>query len=533
MAKMGEQWITGLAPGGVTECFLICSGEGVDAHKDRVFASDLWASFLKQWTSHQLYFDSRGDNARYEVARILPAGIDGDKSSVSLEQHPLDEAGSLIAQGASISASSQQLETISFTPADPSKPVLCEDVIVTVLEFAACTADELGIAHYISHRSLLMKTSRLVCHIVRGIPMFWSRLIISPRIPLEFILHCLTISAGLPMQIILRATEDKPPRESKGYNNTPCDFNEYIDQAAVVLGKDVHRCSRLFFAADSPDMLEVLLDSVDSASSHILESIVATFRFDDYRRVQPIFLEDYTFSIAPPFGQVFPPATTLSWCFHSVHRPIATFTTSQSISFCSIAHPSARPVRWDEALLVLGMSLAIDTLLLDGLNIGYTFDITATPPAPFSSDVDTYVSRGPEHILSTVKEIVFLGSCPRIEGGFYQLFSLMHALTCLDMRNASNIFYYAFVFASRLAGGAVGINYNACPSLRQLCVRHISLSSLRELVIHRQVTGYTSLERIVACDPSGGNDATVSAWFVAEGIELVIEHSDQPFTFIM
>ncbi|KAJ7611884.1 hypothetical protein DFH06DRAFT_1345275 [Mycena polygramma] len=436
-------------------------------------------------------------------------------------------------------------------PFNPDLPYLVEDVMDLVLQ--AFAADEsLPFKLFIHIRGLLLRSSHWIRYRVRRTPAFWSKLLISPRPRLSLVHQWLELSSDskplIPLTISFSATR----ASSRSSSNEDLEF--WVQDAAAILASQIDRCVSLTITTDSPELLTETLLFLDGSHAVILQSMVVKFGLHNYSYMRPHALHDFHFRELPPLGSPFRPFESLAWTVGPIHNPTVTYTTSERAS-CTLVHPAALLITWAEVVAVLASSLRLSTLLLDGLFLDYEpGTLTCTPPLSALRVLDV-AFRGMDSmaqlvtrlnapalrtlrisvtatadiqclcacaaLLSNIDELVLIGSCPSAMEA-YSIYSLMHRATRLDLRMTTSLFYSAFAAACGLPPSEPGVNWNACPNLKQLLVHQIPLTELRSMLQLRIARGYPMLEYVCASEPAGGAVSEVVDWFSQMGVELVV-----------
>ncbi|KAJ7448106.1 hypothetical protein FB451DRAFT_1533295 [Mycena latifolia] len=433
-----------------------------------------------------------------------------------------------------------------------SEHALHAELILEILDLLADAELDDSIGDVIRIRGNLRLVCPFVCKFVQDNPRFWRYLIISPGLPLDFVVACLSLAKDVELRIAFIATDGRSntPLSSE---NVPCLFRDFVVDAAELLRDEMYRCAELRICADTASLVDEILSVIEPSSPLLLRAILLSFRLSTYSDFHPWTMRDYRFASCPPLGDPFPPATALSWAFEPIQFPTVNYSHYNAAS-CWVIHPSDRPATWLEAMTVLTSSQRVGYLFLDGIVFHTTPSRIQCSPAFYSLRVLDLTFRGSTTmaalvsclnipslgtlkvnlleptdvscltrcgaILSTVKELVLIGACPPGQD-YYTLFSMLHRVVRLDLRLTSNVFFNSFAYTSRLDPPSSGPNWNACPDLRRLLLHGISLAQIRAVLLQRQDVGFAQVEYVMAGNPSGGWDVTTDSWFQSQSIELV------------
>ncbi|KAJ7733300.1 hypothetical protein B0H16DRAFT_1892820 [Mycena metata] len=457
------------------------------------------------------------------------------------------------------SALSNQLEVFVEGPIQTSTPptpivLFAEIVEQIILLFSSITS--ITINDFIATRSALLASSSWMRNLVISIPCFWSRIIVSPRIPLTYVIRCLDLAGLEPLFITFRALRD-PGIHPKAHDDIPCTFEHYVAEAADILSVDFDRCVLFNVDVDGLNLLQRVLDGIAWTDPHSLDGLLVRYRTATYRDMRPVYLRQYRFASLPPLGPPFRSFTSMVWASADVQSPTLCFTTSFDKVTAHIQHPADLPVEWRDVNLVLTSSNYLDTLCLQGLDFdfdGHGF-VSATPPLPSLRTLEVtfnglwrmavLVSRitapglrtlkvfltnprdvsclfGCGSVLSNITELVLVGGTVGVTD-FYNLFATMYRLRRLDLRLATDNVFRGFLYACRRPPHTFRPNWYACPDLSVLLVHGPSLLDLQLLVEHRHLTGTASLEEVHVHQPAGGSTQAIVDWFDAHNILLVID----------
>ncbi|KAJ6449309.1 hypothetical protein C8R47DRAFT_1084765 [Mycena vitilis] len=428
----------------------------------------------------------------------------------------------------------------------PGRAHLIEEVVFLVLE-AFAEDFLLPLADYLQGRGRLFLANRWMAYSVSRIPQFWSRVVITPRAEISVVQRWFYLTSPRPVAVYLRATRSYLPSDYRHLDLWTSDIPQYV-------APELYRCSSLQITADFPHLVDDFLFFFEGARPELLQKIVVAFDFDLYTDFRPFSMQHFSFAHNAPLGIPFPPITSLTWSSDAVHRPSATFTTSAG-STCQVVHPHARPPTWPEAMAVMLSSLQVSELAIDAVCLDQVpVLVTCSPPlhalrtmsitfrgsestAFFVSRLNIPALRRLSAVITTFRDVQCLCACSTILGRIsefvlvgscasgpelYAIYSLLHRVAILDLRDVSNLFFSAFVVASRRPQPSSGTNWNACPFLGRLLVRSISLDVLRDLLFARQASGYPQLSEVVVGAPAGGRNHAVETWFAATGIILRI-----------
>ncbi|KAJ7927371.1 hypothetical protein B0H13DRAFT_1861368 [Mycena leptocephala] len=434
------------------------------------------------------------------------------------------------------------VEPTPSTVADGSRLYLFPEVVNIVLEFASDDGAVDDFVEFLRVRGALLLATRWVAYRVRKIPFFWTRLVVSPSARLSTLRKWIFLSARLPLHIQFRVVQPIPPPSFSPNNH----LDAWLEAAVLQLCMQMDRYSS--------GLVEDVLFYLESTKLLLLRSLDITFRLDSFRHLRPFAMEQFAFRELPALGVPFRPFTSLIWVVGDVASPTATYFTAD-VATCSIVQPASWLISWSDAMAVITCSLLVSSLVLDGLSLDYRpGSITCSAPLVCVVDlavtfhdsdsmaelvshlnlpclktlrVNITATRDVQRLctcsalLASIDELILSGSCPS-GNEFYAIYSLMRVATCLDICKVSKVFYSAFDVASRRPQPPVGTNWNACPRLERLLVHDVSLSDLRALMLSRRDRGYQQLQYVMVCQPTGGWDATVDAWFQAEGSVVIL-----------
>ncbi|KAJ7020369.1 hypothetical protein C8F04DRAFT_1275145 [Mycena alexandri] len=243
-------------------------------------------------------------------------------------------------------------------------PYLCAELSLMVLDQFSLD-HSMTIFEFVCARSSLLAAGRALNLYVRCVPALWSRILISPRIPLSFVLNCLDWSDFEPLYVSFVATHHTTAQPVT-HLGAACSHAEYITHAAEALSLEFDRCAGLAIEADSPDILEAVLDEFQWTTPDILNGLLVRIGVSDYTDFRPPCLRRFRLLSIPPFGAPFPLFTSLTWLAAAdIDIPTISFATTRTAT-SQIVHPSSRPVLWDDVLTVLVYSYRLTTLVLDG-----------------------------------------------------------------------------------------------------------------------------------------------------------------------
>ncbi|KAJ6514270.1 hypothetical protein C8R47DRAFT_1206639 [Mycena vitilis] len=429
----------------------------------------------------------------------------------------------------------------------PGRVYLIEEVVYLVLE-AFSDDSELPLADYLQGRGRISLSNRWMAYSVSRIPAFWSRIVITPRATISVVQQWFSLTSPRPVEVFLRATRSILPSEYRHLDLWTSDIAQYV-------APELYRCATLDITADFPHLVDDFLFFFEGAEPHVLRKLAVAFDFDLYTDFRPSGMQHFSFAHNAPIGIPFPPVTVLTWTSDAVHRPSVSFGTSSSDSICKVVHPHDHPPTWPEAMAVILSTPQVSNLTVDAVCLDQVPVLVTCSPPLFALTTMTITFRGSEStsffvsrlnipalrrlvvvittfrdvqclcacsaVLSRISELVFSGSCasgPEL----YAIYSLLHRVTLLDLRDVSTIFFSAFVVASRRPPPPFGANWNACPSLRRLLVRSITLDVVQGLLLARQTAGYAQLTEVVVLAPAGGRNMAVESWFAVTGVGLVI-----------
>lgn len=195
---------------------------------------------------------------------------------------------------------------------------------------------------------------RYTVHYIWCTPVFWSRVLVSPRIPISFLAVALDRSESESLIVHFRAVQGHPTPLS--YGDNPCTLSHFIIEAARPVRDCMHRCVVFSLHADTPHLLDDVLDEVERSHPTSLRIMVASFLMANYSELRPHSIAHYEFATTPPIGHPFRPVTHLSWAFGEVANPTVTYSSS-GVDSCSIIHPSGAAIAWTEVLAALTMSI--------------------------------------------------------------------------------------------------------------------------------------------------------------------------------
>ncbi|KAJ7077788.1 hypothetical protein C8R44DRAFT_755060 [Mycena epipterygia] len=470
----------------------------------------------------------------------------------------MDDCMRVLQSSSSPSASDGVMIRPGSTTANVRKNVIAprgefpKELSFYVLDLMSEDDPSVSLIHYLLGRGIMSLVCSYMVEYIRTRPAFWSRLLISPRIPISFLAVALERAGSESLLVHFRAVQGHPTPLT--YGDTPCELSHFVIDAACLLRVAMPRCVVFSLHADTPYLLDDVLDEVERCHPTSLRIIVASFLMANYSELRPHSIDHYEFGSTPPLGVPFRPVTNLSWAFGDVANPTVTYSSS-GVDSCSIVHPNGHSVAWTEVLAVLTMSMRVTTLVLDKLLFNYRpHSITCSPPFPALRILDLtfggidsmayLVSRlniptlhtlrvhiadicditcltTCSTLLSSIYELVLIGSCP-LGPDFYSMFSLLHRVAVIDLRLCSRIFFSALCYASRLIPPDAEPNWNAAPALRRLLVHEASLFDLRLLMEQRRAGGYPRLDYVMVSNPNGGWNAEIDTWFQTRGIELAI-----------
>ncbi|KAJ7032304.1 hypothetical protein C8F04DRAFT_1185152 [Mycena alexandri] len=343
-------------------------------------------------------------------------------------------------------------------------PALCFDILFAVVELLARDGAELKISEFVLRRG--------------AIRLFWTRITLSPRIPLPFLEGCVARSASLPLRFLLVAVR-RGDEQAVTYGEQRCDFRRYVKDSA-----------RLFFlVAESPYIVEDVFGTFRWTNPVYLNSIQTTFQFVHYHDFRPYSIRFIEFESLPPIGPPFRDFTKLSWVGTQVSKPTVTFDNSQEF-VCVLQHPRNRPVVWEDATTVLTSSTILSVIILDGITFTSTAgSITCTYPFPALRYL-ALVFHG-EHSMAT---LVSRFNLPAIHT-LHVTLTDVDDVECLSI-GVDLVYFYAFALASR---------------------RNTSLGTVNWLG-----SGYERLDYLSVDVPAGGRDSVVEDWIAAQGVTLNI-----------
>ncbi|KAJ7739614.1 hypothetical protein B0H16DRAFT_1891057 [Mycena metata] len=435
-----------------------------------------------------------------------------------------------------------------LTTAPPSRapypyPYLCAELSLMVLEEFALD-HSMPLLDFIVARGALLAAGRSLNTYARCVPGLWSRILVSPRVPLPFVLNCLHLSDLQPLFVSFDATPGVVA-DSITHGGVHCSPSEYVVHAAEALAIEADRCAGLAIEADSPDALEVVLDELHWTTPYLLTGILVRFKVPDYTEFRPLCIRRFRFSESSALGEPFPLFTSLTWIGGEVVAPVVSFATAGTAT-AQIIHPSPRPLSWHDVLVVIVHSPHLETLALDGLQFSSDSPaVFSTPPLPslvnleltFRGmagmarlvsclnapairtlkltvlDVGDFCRLGTSSaLLSNVRELVLAGTC-QAGADFFNVFAMLHRLERLDLRPASPEFFYAFARASRRTNTFPDVNWNACPLLVELLVSGVTLTDVMHLLQDRQAVAFQVISRVVVANVVGGWDPAADFWF--------------------
>ncbi|KAJ6536064.1 hypothetical protein B0H19DRAFT_1382878, partial [Mycena capillaripes] len=240
---------------------------------------------------------------------------------------------------------------------DPTRPYLWEDLTDVVL-------DAIGSMHFsdihafISTRSSLLLTTRLVRSRVCTKSVFWTRLIVSPRVRVQDALEWFELSDPLPVEIIFRAT--------RGRVGSP--FHSKLDRWLDILLPHLH--------AAMGCVTSLTID----AETHIM---AVSCQLDRYTDIVSLGMRTFEFTETPSFGHPFRPFTSLTWVSSNIQIPVVSFATSFGAS-CRVEHPASIPISWYDAMSIVTASPDVNTLTIEGAPFDYRpGQISCSPPLPY------------------------------------------------------------------------------------------------------------------------------------------------------
>ncbi|KAJ6536052.1 hypothetical protein B0H19DRAFT_1079583 [Mycena capillaripes] len=344
---------------------------------------------------------------------------------------------------------------------DSPRVQLFPEILEQVLQLVA-DDDTLDFWDFLQTRGALLGSTRWIAHCLRQYPPFWNRLLISPRSPISVIHDWFDYSRDLPLYLAFRAVQDSGVRPVS-LTRSAISFDTFVDQASHALSLYMDRCVTLSISAESPRILDKVLFSLEWTTPAVLQSLRVRFILPDYRRIRPFCVDHFSFITTPPMGLPFPPCNTLSWISDSVVAPSVAYSTSD----CIITQPARQPVVWSDVLEVFSSLADVHTLTMDAIVLNYRPEwITCSAPL-FSLRSLEFTFRGllgmahlisrlnlPSAItlkviitatqdiqclctcstlLSTVKDIVLVGTCPTGHE-FHTIFSLLRSVERIDLR---------------------------------------------------------------------------------------------------
>ncbi|KAJ6522937.1 hypothetical protein DFH09DRAFT_1372569 [Mycena vulgaris] len=225
------------------------------------------------------------------------------------------------------------------------------DVVLRILD---CTTERDTNSVAID-RLRLRSALRSVClffdDYVQKSPRFWTDLIISPRVPISYVLRCLMLAAAERLHVTFIATEARECQPLT-YGDIPCIFEDYVVDAARLLGGDMYRCEGLTIIADGALLVDDVLDTIASSTPSCLRHVTVTFPIFHYSQLRPQSMVDFEFAGPSPMLKPFRDFSTLCWTVDTVTTPTVHFSTTTTAS-CWLIHPSSRPSTWTEALALI------------------------------------------------------------------------------------------------------------------------------------------------------------------------------------
>ncbi|KAJ7182684.1 hypothetical protein C8R43DRAFT_940795 [Mycena crocata] len=440
----------------------------------------------------------------------------------------------------------------SHHPVPPATTQLFVEVWEQVVRYIAERSDpEPLIRQFLFDRSALRLTCRLFKFIVKTCPSFWTRLLISPRVPLSHVAYSLAQSEMEPL-VISFAAHQLDDRQCLTFDDEPCDTSTYFRDAAYSVSLVMDRCVSLKLDVECPPILQLLSEEFGWAEPRILEKLEVSYGCREAFLMRPFALEDFHFDCRPPFGKLFPPVQCLTWTTGTVPFPIIAYTTS-GIPSCVVTHPNDYEATWAQALQVFS-SEDLEILVIDGIQFSPACFGVISPDPLFSLRILVLTLRGRESIaylmirfympnlhvlrvffdhaddlrclsmcspiLCSIKELVLIGACPLSGDASTLLFPQLVTLCRLDLRLTSRTFFEALMVASRRVPLASGMNTYACPSLRELAITGVSLDSIRMLILQREMSRLPPLESLVVDNAARAVDVEVEDWFRSQNIAI-------------
>ncbi|KAJ7119962.1 hypothetical protein C8R43DRAFT_960032 [Mycena crocata] len=446
--------------------------------------------------------------------------------------------------------------TTSIVPIIIPMPNIPLEIEMAIFDLIPIALEDDNDLDFLGTRGAILLSCRLHNDWVRNDARWWTRLLISPQVPIHYVEQCLYLSDLLELSVRFSATFDPSRPLSIGSDGNQCAFDVYAEDAVEVLSQDLDRCVQLDIVADTPHILGQVLDPLRWTSPDVLRRLLVSFSIGSFEDFMPTAISTFSFGTLPPFGPPFPPFTTLTWSSADVSTPTITYTMHGQ-SACSIAQPHERPVSWDDLFPVISHSSDLHTLDVDGISMDYlplrlpvaSFPILSLRilkltlrgdeslaflisrlnlPAlhyfrvVLADDRDVRCLTSCASILSNIEELVIVGRCthtPDLE----ILLSLARRIVTLDLRLVSDSVFHALHAASASPPPSGTVNFSACPALRSLSVSGVPLHSIKSLLTSRRINNMSRLDNIRAANI--GRDVLDGdiAWFSSRGIQLTVD----------
>ncbi|KAJ6459159.1 hypothetical protein C8R47DRAFT_1226698 [Mycena vitilis] len=405
------------------------------------------------------------------------------------------------------------------------------------------------IANFLVRRTTVKLVSRYHSLYVDRRPKYWDHILLTPS-SLETFPDAVAAAGDLPIYLTISIPpRSTPPGVHWLDHGSPSP--SYVSAAAVVVRGVVSRCAGITVDGHSRFMVESLLRLVISAPPCVLHYLAVSFQIPALGQFSSGLSTFGGFETDAPFGPIVPS-----------YRQLTIRPTEKCSSHCSLVYTASTSctmyqahgddLEWSEFVSAVASSETCSRLDLQRVTfVDSPIFVRSSPPIfsltvlslAFSGDftmarmvaclnlpnLDALIAHlgSPADCACLSACGVFLSLVPTLKivtpnsdhaatrasasSEFHTLFSLLHRVRRVDLRDASVEWVTVFFQASSIIVDAFGsfgsVNWHACPNLEHLDFNMVGLEQLKRLLTIRRLAGYDQLESLTL-DSFPGNDRT-------------------------
>ncbi|KAJ7642482.1 hypothetical protein DFH06DRAFT_1137492 [Mycena polygramma] len=450
------------------------------------------------------------------------------------------------------SLESGQVLTVFLKASKPvrKRPVFPPEILAMIFCMLCRSGPHFSLSKLYADRRSLMHSSSAFRSIVDTRAVFWSRVLVDPLMAFDQLRACLDKVAHtvFDLQVELADVDAFPRRP--GFAS----IHGFVTDVMGIVGPSFDRCVTLDVSAHSTAMVTHVLETLSVWMPTSLSTMTFTYPLHDYLDYDPDEFNDVQFSIVPIFGVLFPPAKVMSLTTADLGVATVAYTSSIDTSVI-ITCPDFRLPNWTELMSLLSYSDQLETLVIDNFECSHLPRYLSIPPPMASvhtlelafrgrrrmgalasrlvlprlvtlklvleSRMDIELAAECRGILSTVRELVFVGGCTNPHG-LEQIFRLLFRVRDLDFSDASLSVWNEFASASNIRGSNEDVvNRFACPQLLHLRVASMDLMRVKGVLESRLVSGYDNISTVTMPTLEGASlDPDVLFWFRSHSVDL-------------